>query len=101
AGSLKGQAERWLRILRQYGDAAVILTSLGFVDAPSEPESPHAIDSPSGLGIESDPVAVVTSRARVAADDRGAEKVHTADILAALMDVYGATFAAALQQHGI
>ena len=70
-------------------------------DESSEPDSPDDIEAPSARGTKPDPVAVVTARARVIADRRSVGMVHTTDILAALMDVYGATFADTLQQHGI
>jgi len=82
------EAERWLRVLRLHGDVGVALQGLGVSEVPlagangehEHPGHPHA-------GAH-DAVAHVT------------EGVATADVLMAVMQVYGEDFERVLWTHG-
>jgi anti-sigma B factor antagonist len=99
AQSAEDQAERWLRALRNHGEAGTVLASLGLSEGavvpPFDDERPFA--SPGG----SDSVATVTDRASQIAAHRGAPKLGTTDILLAVIEVYGATFYRVLANHGV
>ena len=96
ARSREAQAERWLRILRLHGRAGAALQALGVSEAPLE-DHPH--DEPA-QPAGGDPVAEVGEGAARAAEDRGAPAVGTADVLVAVMDVYGTDFDEVLRAHG-
>jgi anti-sigma B factor antagonist len=97
AGSADEQAERWLRLLRSYGTAALVLASLGIgecqVDGGSE--STHVPSDQSNDAAEQ-----VAEQAVRAAAGRGAQKVDTTDLLSAVLNVYGDAFERALRRHG-
>ncbi len=99
--SREGQAERWLRILSRHGDAAPPLAALGFADDPGDLGSERDVEDVAGRQTERDPVAIVTRHARRVAERRGAAAVRTSDLLAAVIEVYGAAFERALIHHGI
>ncbi|MGH2904099.1 MAG: hypothetical protein ACRDK7_11020 [Solirubrobacteraceae bacterium] len=108
AGSPEEEAERWLRILRLYGDAGIALQALGVSEAPLEvsPEVPprsaageeRRSAKTSGSGGEI--VAAVTEAAVRAARRRGLHTVGTSDVLVGAMHVYGADFDRVLWVHG-
>jgi len=100
ADSAEAEAERWLRILRMYGEAGSVLQSLGVSEAPLEagegsserdagPDAPH-----------NDVIRAVTERAVRVAAQRGAQTVGAGDVLVAVMAVYGADFDRVLRVHG-
>ena len=99
AQSVEDQAERWLRALRNHGEAGAILASLGLSEAAlEEGHEPEAEPSTPG---DADVVATVTSRAGAIASERSAPKLGTADVLMAVIDVYGPTFYRVLTAHGV
>jgi hypothetical protein len=101
ADSHEAEAERWLRILRMYGEAGSVLQSLGVSEAPLEageasPESEHpGADSP-----HSDVIRAVTERAVGVAAQRRSQTVGAGDVLVAVMAVYGSDFDRVLRVHG-
>jgi len=98
AQSLEEQAERWLRALRRHGEAGALLASLGVREAPVS--RLDAQGEPARLG-EADPVAIVREHASSVAAARRMSRVTTTDVLIAVNDVYGRTFASVLAQHGV
>jgi anti-sigma B factor antagonist len=103
AQSLEAQTECWLRALRRSGDAGIVLMSLETSDDPLEAAAKLAAEDHAAprLGIDEDVVATVTRHARVITDVHKHRKIRTNDLLAAVMDVYGATFDRVLGRHGI
>ena len=99
--SAEDQAERWLRALRLHGQVGNALQALGVGESPlmtgSEPanEEDH-ITRPLGREV----VDEVTRRATAMADAREAETVGTADVLFAVLDIYGRLFDRALYTRG-
>jgi hypothetical protein len=96
------EAERWLRALRLHGQVGEALQALGVGEAPLESE---AVD---GIGTEpashpplGEPALDRTVReAERRALARHAEAVGTADLLMALLDVYGNPMDHALELRG-
>ena len=100
ARSRASEAERWLRILRLYGEAGTTLQSLGVSEAPLEgAEHPDPADGGERANRE-DIVAAVSHSAGAIARHRGAPAVGTRDILLAVMDAYGNEFSEVLRTHG-
>jgi hypothetical protein len=102
ARTRKDELERWLRLLRLHGEVGTALQALGLSEGPlpepgesvaSRPEAP-ADPSPR------DAVALVTEQAVSVAGERGAHALTTADLLLAVMRVYGDDFDRALRAHG-
>jgi hypothetical protein len=95
------EAERWLRVLRLHGEAGAVLQALGVGDEPlgeighSDPES----TDPAGVE-DRDAVALVAERAIRIASRRGVAEIATADVLVAVMQVYGEDFDRVLRAHG-
>ena len=100
AGSLDGEAERWLRVLRLHGESGALLQALGVseIALPELDEFPeeHSRDLDSGR----DTVGWVSRRAVQVARDRDASVVSTVDLLVAVMHVYGTDFDHVLRTHG-
>jgi hypothetical protein len=102
AHSAEDEAERWLRALRLQGQVGTALQALGVGEAPlmtgSEPpqSEPAAGRPPFGPNVLDD----VTKRARDFAETRKAETVGTADVLFAVLEVYGQLFERALYLRG-
>src|SRR5262249_28770853 len=92
ADSSEAEAERWLRILRMYGDAGSVLQSLGVSEAPLEEGEPSTDDDDSRDAPHRDVIRAVTERAIRVADNRSAPTVGAGDVLVAVMQVYGADF---------
>jgi non-ribosomal peptide synthetase component F len=103
ADSPDAEAERWLRILRLHGRAARTLTALGIGEAPltgvAEPTANGRADSPPPHS-DSDVIHRVNEQAAQVAADRGTATVGTADVLLAVMDVYGPDFDRVLGAYG-
>ncbi|MCW3025803.1 MAG: hypothetical protein JWM29_1235 [Solirubrobacterales bacterium] len=101
AASAHDEAERWLRILRLHGESGIALQALGVSEAPLEPQAENGRGrtgtAPEGDG---DVIAAVTEGAVLIAGRRGAGTVGTADVLVAVMGVYGETFDHVLRTHG-
>ena len=101
ADSPEAEAERWLRILRMYGEAGTVLQALGVSEAPLEaadesserddggPDAPHH-----------DVIRAVTERAVRVASQRSSHTVGAGDVLVAVMAVYGSDFDRVLRGHG-
>ena len=101
ADSPEAEAERWLRILRMYGEAGSVLQSLGVSEAPLEDGGDSAehgsyeADAP-----HADVIRAVTERAVRVAAKRNSQTVGAGDVLVAVMDVYGSDFDRVLRIHG-
>jgi len=102
AHSAEDEAERWLRALRLQGRVGTALQALGVGEAPlmtgserARPETPVG-----GAPLGPDVVEDVASRARKFAASREANTVGTADVLFAVLDVYGQLFDRALYLRG-
>jgi hypothetical protein len=100
--SAEDQAERWLRALRLHGEVGNTLQALGVGEAPlmtgSEPNG-H-IEQAGDLPLGGDAVEEVTSRATAMARSRSSDTVGTADVLFAVLDIYGRLFDRALYLRG-
>jgi hypothetical protein len=100
--SAEDQAERWLRALRLHGQVGNALQALGVGEAPlmtgSEPNG-H-IEEPADLPLGGDAVEEVTRQATAMAASRSADHVATADVLFAVLDIYGRLFDRALYLRG-
>jgi hypothetical protein len=101
AHSAEDEAERWLRAMRLHGQVGSILQALGVGEAPLMTGSGH--DHSEGHGTPNmgpDVLDDVTERASDFAKGRGTENIGTADILFAVLDVYGKLFDRALYLRG-
>jgi anti-sigma B factor antagonist len=102
AATRRGEALRWLRILRLHGEAARVLCALGVGETPladghtGEPSETAA----EAERDERDPVSAVSELAVRLARKRGATSVGTGDILLAALRFYGADFDHVLAAHG-
>jgi anti-sigma B factor antagonist len=99
AQSPEDEAERWLRVLRGHGEAAVVLASLGVSEAPIRELGRHE-HGDQLTRHDPDVIATVTEHASRLAAQRKAAKVATTDMLLAVMRVYGETFDRVLGAHG-
>lgn len=104
ARTREAQAERWLRLLSQHGEAGVALQALGVGDAPRGDAEEDRTDAGSHAAaeadLERDMVAEVSDRAAQIAARRGAASVSTADVLVGVVHVYGDAFDRVLRAHG-
>jgi anti-anti-sigma factor len=102
APSLDAQAERWLRALRNAGEAGMALAVLGASDAALE-RAPDPSDAglAARLNMGADVVATVAQHARRIANQRQRPAIHTDDLLGAVADVYGPVFDRVLARHGV
>jgi hypothetical protein len=100
ADSAEAEAERWLRILRMHGDAGAALQALGVSEAPLEATHDTRVEQPFGDGQHTDVIRAVTESAVAVAAHRGATLVGPADVLVAVMQVYGSDFDRVLHVHG-
>lgn len=95
------QAERWLRILRLHGDAGAVLQALGVGEGPLRAQTDDApASSEATRGDDRDMVGQVTAHAGHIAGERAAACVGTADVLLAVMRVYGEHFDRVLDAYG-
>jgi hypothetical protein len=96
------EAERWLRVLRLHGEVGVALQGLGVSEVPLAAPGVDSEHGHPGLPHEGthDAVAHVTEQATRIASRRGATGVATADVLMAVMNVYGEDFERVLWTHG-
>jgi hypothetical protein len=105
------EVERWLRVLRLHGRVGIALQALGVSEEPlpgrghaagtGQAAGPgHTADPDHAAGPDRDAVALVTEHAVRVAAERGAHALATADILVAVMCVYGEDFDRALEVHG-
>jgi hypothetical protein len=101
ARTQEDEVERWLRVLRLHGDVAGVLQSVGIGESPLQ--RPHKPVNSPGLTREprdSDAVEQVTGQAARIAVERGAGTVASADVLRAVMQVYGDSFDRVLRSYG-
>jgi ATP-dependent Clp protease ATP-binding subunit ClpA len=100
-------AERWLRVLRLNGQAGAALQALGVgegaLQAHAEVGDCEQAGSPASDRREtpSDAVGQVVEHAAQIARERGASGITTADVLMAVMRVYGTDFDRVLRAHGV
>ena len=102
AESTLAEAERWLRILRRYGDSGRILRETGVREAPIADLASREAGSARHLatGSAQSRLAAVGDQARRAAAERQADVVGTVDVLKAVVSLYGPDFERALADHG-
>jgi ATP-dependent Clp protease ATP-binding subunit ClpA len=96
------EAERWLRALRLHGQVGSALQALGVGEAPLESDAADdACEEPTSHPPLGEPALDRTVReAERRAVERHAEAVGTADLLLALLDVYGDPMDQALESRG-
>ena len=96
------EAERWLRALRLHGEVGCALQALGVGEAPLATEVVDSVcEQPAARPPLGEPALDATVReAERRALDRHAEAVGTADLLLALLDVYGDPMDHALELRG-
>ncbi|HEV3048390.1 MAG TPA: hypothetical protein VGY13_13640 [Solirubrobacteraceae bacterium] len=100
ARTSQDEVERWLRVLRLHGQVGIALQALGVSEEPlSEVEGADARTSAPEPGNR-DAVALVTENALRIAGERHATALSTADVLRAVMQVYGEDFDHVLEIHG-
>jgi hypothetical protein len=95
------EAERWLRALRLHGQVGTALQALGVGESPLESDATDVCEQPSAsppLGELALARSVREAERRALA--RGAGAVGTADLLLALLDVYGEPLDQALEARG-
>jgi hypothetical protein len=99
AHSAEDEAERWLRAMRLHGQVGAILQALGVGEAPlmNGSETDHSDGTPN---LGPDVLDDVTERASEFAEAREGATVGTADILFAVLDVYGKRFDRTLYLRG-
>jgi hypothetical protein len=101
AHSAEDEAERWLRALRLHGQVGTTLQALGVGESPLMTASEHDHSEDHGahpLGV--DVLERVAQSATEFAAARAADTVGTADLLFAVLDVYGKLFDRALYLRG-
>jgi hypothetical protein len=100
----EAEAECWLRILRLYGEAGAVLQALGVgEDRFQLPQQGSTSGSQVALldcAEQRDMIGEVAEQASQIASDRGSSGLATADLLLAVVSVYGAHFDRALHAHG-
>jgi hypothetical protein len=98
--SREDEAERWVRVLRMHGQVGAALQALGVGEAPLQT---HAGPRPIRLLRHASMRAVedVEQRAIWFTRARGAGLVSTADVLFAILDLYGQVFDRALYVRGV
>jgi len=99
ARTSEAEAERWLRVLRLYGQVGTALQALGVSEQPL-PEHPQDHASQHADGRGGDAVTRVAERAVHVAGERGSNALATTDVLVGVMDVYGEDFDRVLRAHG-
>lgn len=102
AGSELAEAERWLRILRRYGDAGRILRDSGVREAPFADLAANETRKAHGRAASraEDRLAAVTEQAKRVAADRGVKAVRTVDLLKGVIATYGPDFDRVLAAYG-
>jgi hypothetical protein len=102
ARTQEDEVERWLRLLRLHGRVGTVLQALGVSESalPGEASSASERAADRVSGGDHDAVTRVTEHAVRVAGKRGARAITTADVLIAVMRVYGEEFDRALRAHG-
>jgi hypothetical protein len=99
----EAEAERWLRVLRLYGEAGTALQALGVSEGSlnaHDEDTDRERAAHAGSADDRDVVAQVTEDSVHIASRRGATGVTTTDVLMAVMHIYGADFDRVLHTHG-
>lgn len=103
----EAEAERWLRILRVHGDVGLLLQALGVSDGSRDAHGEQERPSADAQTTEEEPreedrdaVSLVAAEAIRLAGEQGSATVATADVLMAVMHVYGEDFDRVLRAHG-
>jgi len=96
------EAERWLRALRLHGQVGTALQALGVGEAPLESEAAVDVceDASSHPPLGEPALKRTVLEAERRALERRARAVGTADLLLALLDVYGEPLDEALELRG-
>ena len=94
------EVERWIRALRLYGEAGLVLQAVGVGEAPARSVPPSDPDAGAGFGRGEETIARVLDCAAQFARKRGVPAVGTTDLLLAVMRVYGEAFDEALEARG-
>lgn len=101
--------EHWLRVLRLHGQAGAALRSLGVGEERVQPAAAAAAAAAARIepGAQDkrtvdggDPVSAVAERARRIARRRSEAAITTADLLLAVIDLYGNDCDRVLRLHG-
>jgi hypothetical protein len=102
AGSRRAEAERWLRVLRLYGEAGQTLQALGVSEGPIETtaEARPDPDRAAARRLGDRAVQEVVDHAVRLACLRGASMLGTIDVLFAVLALYDGEFDRALYLHG-
>ena len=99
--SAEDEAERWLRALRLHGQVGAALQAIGVGESPlMTPAEPRDGDVPGTPPMGGEVVDEVTTRARAFAAGRSAATVGTADVLFAVLQLYGRLFDRTLYLRG-
>lgn len=97
---VEDEAERWLRALRLHGQVGCALQALGVGEAPLERDDDICAQPPSSPPLGEAALERAVREAERRAVERHAEAVGTADLLMALLDVYGEPMDHALSLRG-
>jgi len=100
AHSAEDEAERWLRALRLHGQVGAALQALGVGEAPLMTGSAANEDGPGTPPLGVEVLDEVNAQASGFAEAREAETVGTADLLFAVLNVYGRLFDRVLYLRG-
>jgi hypothetical protein len=100
AHSAEDEAERWLRALRLHGQVGAALQALGVGEAPLMTGSAANEDGPGTPPLGVEVLDEVNAQASAFAEAREAETVGTADLLFAVLNVYGRLFDRVLYLRG-
>jgi hypothetical protein len=100
AHSAEDEAERWLRALRLHGQVGAALQALGVGEAPLMTGSAANEDGPGTPPLGVEVLDEVNAQASEFAEAREAETVGTADLLFAVLNVYGRRFDRVLYLRG-
>jgi hypothetical protein len=100
AHSAEDEAERWLRALRLHGQVGAALQALGVGESPLMTGSAADEDGPGTPPLGVEVLDEVTRRSADFAEARHAETVGTADLLFAVLDIYGRLFDRVLYLRG-
>lgn len=95
ADSPSAEVEHWIRILRMHGEVGSALQALGAGERPLL-ELGKDDDGPEKVAVDD-----VYSEASRIAGEQGEELVSTADLLSALIELYGQLFDEVLRSHGV
>jgi hypothetical protein len=99
--TIEDEAERWVRVMRVYGQVGKAMQALGVGEAPLEtPPTPRAVRILRSRHGSAQVVEAVEVRATELAVDRRAQLVTTVDVFFAVLDIYDGSFERALYARG-